>query len=95
MFLNFCNSYTNANKEKSRLIFQKNAKVRTFIGAENKTNTLPIVKIPLTMGTLKEIIDTAIRTECKRKRITAPHYKHTKYFFSGPNKNMAKKILNL
>ena len=43
----------------------------------------------------KEIIDSAIRTEWKRKWQTTPHYKHTKHFFSGSNKNVAKKIINL
>ena len=47
------------------------------------------------MGTSKEIIDLDIRTKWMRKWLTTPHYKHTKYFFSAPNKNTAKKILNL
>ena len=40
-------------------------------------------------------IDKAIRLECKRKWQNAPHYKHTKHFYSSPDKNAAKKILNI
>ena len=31
----------------------------------------------------------------ERKWQSAPHYKHTKHFYSGPDKNRAKKILNI
>ena len=40
-------------------------------------------------------IDNAIRTERKRRWQTAPHYKHTKHFYSGPDTNKAKKVLNI
>ena len=43
----------------------------------------------------KSITDEAIRKEWKRKWNNAPHYKHTKLFYSGPDKNRAKCILNL
>ena len=43
----------------------------------------------------KTEIDNAIRKEWKRKWQAAPHYKHTKHFYSGPDKNKAKKILNI
>ena len=43
----------------------------------------------------KTEIDNAIRKERKRKWQSAPHYKHTKHFYSGPDKNKAKKILNI
>ena len=36
-----------------------------------------------------------IRKERKRKCQNSPHYKHTKYFYSGPDKKLAKKILNI
>ena len=58
-------------------------------GSENfqKINT------PLPGKTTKLEIDNAIRKEWKRKWQNSPHYKHTKHFYSGPDKNMAKKIL--
>ena len=34
----------------------------------------------------KNIIDEAIRKECKKKWNNAPHYKHRKLFYSGPKK---------
>ena len=40
-------------------------------------------------------IDNAIRQKWKRKWQNTPHYKHTKHFYSGPDKNLAKKILNI
>ena len=40
-------------------------------------------------------IDSAIRKEWKQKWQNAPHYKHTKHFYSEPDKNRAKKILNI
>ena len=64
-------------------------------GAEKITNILPMIKTLIPVGISKVIIDSAIRTEWKRKWQTTPHYKHTKHFFSGPNKHVAKKILNL
>ena len=35
-----------------------------------------------------------MRTEWKRKWPNVSHYKHPKIFYSGPDKNLAKKILN-
>ena len=36
-----------------------------------------------------------IRAEWKKRWNNSPHYKHTKLFYSGPNKNKATKILDL
>ena len=60
-------------------------------GAENVGNKLQIVRTPIPGAIRKEEIDKAIRTEWKRKWQAAPHYKHTKHFYSGPDKNKAKK----
>ena len=43
----------------------------------------------------KKDIDKAFRHKWKRKWQVAPQYKHTKHFYSGPDKNKAKKILNI
>ena len=43
----------------------------------------------------KTEIDNAIRTEWKRKWQTAPNYKHTKHFYSAPDKSKAKTTLNI
>ena len=43
----------------------------------------------------KAEIDKVIRQEWKKKWQNAPHYKHSKHFYSGPDKNRAKKILNI
>ena len=64
-------------------------------GAENKNNTIQKINTPLPGQHTKMEIDQAVRKEWKRKWETAPHYKHTKYFYSGPDKNRAKKILNI
>ena len=64
-------------------------------GAENKDNTLQKIRTPLPGKATKLEIDQAIRTEWERKWQNAPHYKHTKHFYSGPDKNKAKKILNI
>ena len=50
------------------------------------------VKTPIPGAITKEEIDKAIRTEWKRKWQAAPHYKHTRHFYSRPNKNKAKNI---
>ena len=49
----------------------------------------------MTKAVTKAEIDTAIRQEWKRKWNIAPHYKHTKHFYSGPDKKAANKILNI
>ena len=36
-----------------------------------------------------------IGREWKRKWHNTPHYKHTKHFYRGPDKNRARKILNI
>ena len=64
-------------------------------GAENKNSTLQTVQIPLPGAVTKTEIDNAIRKEWKRRWQNAPHYKHTKNFYSGPDKNRAKRILNI
>ena len=62
-------------------------------GAENKDKKLEIVKTPMPSAVTE--IDNAIRREWKRKWQNTPHYKHTKYFYRGPDKKLAKKILNI
>ena len=64
-------------------------------GVENAGNKLHIVRTPIPRAITKEEIDKAIRKEWNRKWQAAPHYKHTKHFYSGPDKNKAKKILNI
>ena len=64
-------------------------------GAENIGNKFQLIKTPIPHAIRKEDIDKAIRTEWKRKWQIAPHYKHTKHFYSGPDKIKAKKILNI
>ena len=64
------------------------------LGAENKDNKLQVINTPMPGAVTKTEIDNAIRTEWKRKWQSAPHYKDTKHFYSGPDKNKAKKILN-
>ena len=54
-----------------------------------------VVNTPIPKSQAKHIIDEAIRAEWKKRWNNAPHYKHTKLFYSGPNKNKATKILNL
>ena len=61
-------------------------------GAENKNKTIEVVDTPILKAQAKFIIDETIREERKRKWNNVPHAKHTKLFFSGPNKNMAKRI---
>ena len=58
-------------------------------GAENKSNTVQKIKTPLPGKTTKIEIDQAIRTEWQRRWQNAPHYKHTKHFYSGPGKNLS------
>ena len=55
-------------------------------GAENKNNTIQQIYTPLPGQSTKTEIDQAIRKEWKRKWQNAPHYKHTKHFYSGPDK---------
>ena len=64
-------------------------------GAEDLDNKIQKINTPLPGKTAKLEIDNAIRKEWKRKWQNALHYKHTKHFYSGPDKNMAKKILNI
>ena len=64
-------------------------------GTENKNNSLQTIQTPLPGTATKNEIDNAIRNEWKRRWQNAPHYKHTKNFYSGPDKNRAKKILNI
>ena len=59
-------------------------------GAENLENNIQKINTPLPGETTKQEIDKAIR-----KWQTASHYKHTKHFYSGPDKAKAKKILNI
>ena len=65
------------------------------LGAENIDNKNQKINTPLPGKTAKLEIDHAIRKEWKRKWQNVPHYKHTKYLYSGPDKNRAKKILNI
>ena len=60
-------------------------------GAENIGNKLQLIRTPIPHAIRKEDIDKAIRQEWKRKWQVAPQYKHTKHFYSGPDKNKAKK----
>ena len=53
-------------------------------GAENIDNKIQKIKTPLPGKTAKLEIDNAIRKEWKCKWQNAPHYKHTKHFYSGP-----------
>ena len=62
---------------------------------ENNDKNLQVIKTPMPSTVTEMEIDNAIRTEWKRKWQTAPHHKHTKHFYSGPDKNKAKKILNM
>ena len=64
-------------------------------GAENFDNKIQKINTPMPGKTAKLEIDNAIRKEWKQKWQNAPHYKHTKHFYSGPDKNRAKKILNI
>ena len=64
-------------------------------GAENIGNKFQLIRTPMPHAIRKEDIDKAIRKEWKRKWQVAPQYKHTKHFYSGPDKNKAKKILNI
>ena len=57
--------------------------------------TTPLPATPLPAEHAKSIIDKAIRKEWKRKWNNAPHYKHTKLFSIGLDKNKGKCILNL
>ena len=59
------------------------------IGAENKDNNIETIHTPMSKAVTKAEIDTAIRQEWKRKWSNAPHYKHIKHFYSGPDKNLA------
>ena len=64
-------------------------------GAENDDKTLQVENTPIPKSQAKHIIDEEIRAEWKKRWNNAPLYKHTKLFYSGPNKNKAAKILNL
>ena len=64
-------------------------------GAENRDSKIKTINTPLPGRTAKLEIDQAIRKEWARKWQNAPHYKHTKHFYNGPDKNRAKKILNI
>ena len=59
-------------------------------GGENKDKKLQVIKMPLLGAVTKTEIDNAIRQEWKRKWQNAPHYKHTKHFYSGPDKKICK-----
>ena len=65
------------------------------IGAENKDNKLQVINTPIPEAVSKAEIDNTIRREWKRKWQSAPHYKHAKHFYSGSDKNKAKKLLNI
>ena len=54
-------------------------------GAENNDKTLQVVNTPIPKSQAKHIIDETIRAEWKKRWNNAPHYKHTKLFYSGPN----------
>ena len=58
-------------------------------GAENKNNAIQKINTPLPGKATKLEIDQAIRKEWKRKWQNAPHYKQTKHFYSGPDKNLS------
>ena len=60
-------------------------------GAENIGNKFQLIRTPVPQAIRKEDIDKAIRKEWKRKWQAAPQYKHTKHFYSGSDKNKAKK----
>ena len=64
-------------------------------GAENKDKILQMIKTRLPEAVTKTEIDNSVRQEWKRKWQNAPHYKHTKYFYSGPDRNITRKILNI
>lgn len=67
-----------------------------LLDKELKTKkSLEIICTAIPKAQAKNIIGTAIREEWKRKWINARNYKHTKFFFRGPNKKMAKRILKL
>ena len=56
---------------------------------------LQIINTPIPADHAKSIIDETTRKEWTRKWNNAPHYKHTKLFYGFPDKNRAKRILNL
>ena len=62
------------------------------LGAENNNNTLEIINTPMPKSQAKQIINEAIRVEWKKRWNNSPHYKHTKLFFSGPNKKKPNKF---
>ena len=63
-------------------------------GAENRNKNIKLVKTPIPGETTKTEIDKAIRNEWTQKWQNSAKYKHTKHFYSGPNK-MSKNILNI
>ena len=75
------------------IAYHKNLRNTTTV--ENKDKKLEIIKTPMLSAVTKTEIDNAIRSEWKRKWQNAPHYKHTKYFYSKTDKNLARNILNI
>ena len=55
-------------------------------GAENRNKNIKLVKTPIPGKTSKTELDKAIRNEWTRKWQSSAQYKHTKHFYSGPNK---------
>ena len=49
-------------------------------GADNKNDTLKVVRTPIPAIQAKAIRDEAIRKKWKRELTNDPHYKHTKIF---------------
>jgi len=65
------------------------------LGAEGKSDEIQIVDIPIPLTEVKNNIKEAIINKWQRRWDMDPQYKHTKLFFKGPDKNKAKRILNL
>ena len=64
-------------------------------GAVNKNKQLKLIETPIPGAISKTETDHAIRQEWIRKWQNGLHYKHTKHFYSGLDKNLARKILNI
>ena len=64
-------------------------------GAENKEDMQTKITLPPSANITKISIDEAIREKWGQTWRTSKQYKHTKHFYSKPDKNRANKINNL
>ena len=64
-------------------------------GEENSAAKFKTITLPQPANYTKNLIDNAVREIWNTSWQSAPHYKHTKHFYSGPDKQRTSKITSL